>query len=389
LLSHGRRVAALAIEISRMAGYSAAMQPMLDQAGRFHHLLEMTIHSTPLCRLAWDVVCEDDGSQNAQRQREAVVGIVRLCNLVDEQFEALQFEYKDVETILDEIQSFAPLEGFDPALVEHFRQMQCRGFPQRIKLGEGLPVESGAARQVFGSFRQDREYEVSELAAAAVRDPVLAASLIGVANSSLYYPASRLSGVAQAISFIGTVQARKVMLAAALRPLFASAGLTRVWKHSVAAAQFCSALAGQTEFIGADEGLLLGLVHDLGALAVQFAPRKTRDMYARLLERGCPATYVERLLFGCDHGEIGAGILAEWNFSRHLIEAVQFHHQPERSDCVLAAFTYLMEAWSGLDEDLPSFNRMEDCLHRTGLSLEVLAQMETKDKALRTLRSIA
>ena len=389
LLNHGRRVAALAIEISRMAGFSAAMQPMLDQAARFHHYLDMSRHSTPLSRLAWSVVCGDEGTEDAQRQLEAVTGIVRLCNLVDERFEALPFDYQDVETILDEVQSFAPLEGFDPALVEHFRQMQCRGLPQQIKLGGGLPVETGAARQVFGSLGQDREYEVSELAAAAVRDPVLAASLIGVANSSLYSPASRLSGVAQAISFIGTAQARKVMLAAVLRPLFASAGLTRLWSHSVAAAQFCSALARQTEFIGADEALLLGLVHDFGALAVQFAPRKTSDTYARLLEGGCPATYVERLLFGCDHGEIGAEILAEWNFSRRLIEAVQFHHQPERSDSLLAAFTYLVEAWSGLDEDLPSFNRVEDCLHRTGLSLEALAQAGTEDKALKTLRLIA
>ncbi len=384
LFSHGRRVAALAMEISRIAGLSASLRRMLEEAARVHHSLEMTRHPTPLGRLAWNVACGDE-----EGQLETAAGIVRLCNLLDEQFEALQFDYKDADAILDDLQSFGPLEGFDPALVQHFRQMRCRCLPEQIRRGAGLSVEACAARQVFRALGEERDYDVWELAAIAVRDPVLAASLVAVANSSLYSPAGKFSGVAQAISYIGVVQARKVMLAAVLRPLFASAGLTRLWSHSVGAAQFCSTLAGQTEFIGAEEGLLLGLVHDFGALALHFAPSETRDRYARLIEQGCPATYVERLLFGRDHGEIGAEILAQWNFSDRLIEAVRFHHQPERSDCVLAAFSYLAEFWSGLDEDLPSFNRVEHCLSRTGLSLEALTQIGTKDSALKTLRSIA
>jgi HD-like signal output (HDOD) protein len=157
----------------------------------------------------------------------------------------------------------------------------------------------------------------------------------------------------------------------------------------VRAAQLGSALVGQTSLVGAEEGLLLGLVHDFGALAIQFAPRETRDISARLAERGCPATYVERLLFGCDHGEIGADILAQWDFPDHLIEAIRFHHQPERSDGALAAFVYLLEFWSGLDEDMPSFDRVEDCLARTGLSLEALTEIGTENGKLKTLRSLA
>jgi HD-like signal output (HDOD) protein len=318
-----------------------------------------------------------------------VAGIVRICSLVDEQLETLQFGYKDVEAIFDAIQRQAPREGFDPALVEHFRQMRCRSLPQQIERGDGLPVQAYAAREVFRLLGHEREYEVRELAATAARDPVLAATLLRVANSSLYSPASKLSAVGKAISYIGTAEARKVLLAAVLRPLFASAGLARLWSHSVRAAQLGSALVGQTSLVGAEEGLLLGLVHDFGALAIQFAPRETRDISARLAERGCPATYVERLLFGCDHGEIGADILAQWDFPDHLIEAIRFHHQPERSDGALAAFVYLLEFWSGLDEDMPSFDRVEDCLARTGLSLEALTEIGTENGKLKTLRSLA
>ena len=340
LLAHHRRVAALTTEISRLAG------PSPDTAG-----------------------------------------IARICKMVDEQFEALQFDYKDPDDILDEAENFAPFEGFDPALVALFRRMRYR-LPEQVRRGENFPVEAGAAREVFHALGRDRDYEVRELAGIAVKDPVLAGSLIRVANSSLYSPAARFTRAAMAISYIGTAQARKVMLAAALRPLFASAGLTRLWAHSVNAARLCAALAEKTECVAPEDGLILGLVHDLGAMAFEFAPPETRERHARLLEGGCPVTYVERLLFGCDHGEIGAEILAQWKFSGELVEAVRFHHQPERSESPLTAFIYLVEFWSGLDEDLPSFRRVEQCLSRTGLNLEVLAQTGTKDNALKTLRGL-
>jgi hypothetical protein len=279
VLSHCRRVTALALEIGRMAGLPASIEPMLGRVARSHHALEMTRSPSPLGRLAWNVVCggERDGRDPSDPgQLQALIGIVRVCNLVDEQLESLQFDYKDTDTILDEIQSFAPLEGFDPALVEHFRQMRCRSLLQRIRSGEGLPVEASVAGRIFRALGQERDYELRELEAMAVRDPVLAASLIRVANSALY-SAGKITRVGHAIQYIGTVQARKVMLAAVLRPVFASAGITRLWGHSVATAQFCAALAGQTQFVGAEEGLLLGLVHDFGALAIRFAPRETGD----------------------------------------------------------------------------------------------------------------
>lgn len=339
-LDHHRRVAALVMEIRRLAG---------------------TAPST--------------------------AGLVQLCRVLDGQFEALQFDYKESERILEEIETFAPFEKFDPALVEWLQRMRCR-LPGPVRRGENLPVESHMAQTVFRDLAAHRDYEVRELSAIAVRDPVLAGSLIRVANSSLYSPESRFTRASQAIAYMGTQQARKVMLAAALRPLFTSAGLVRLWTHSVSAAQFCAALAEKTENIPAEEALILGLLHDLGSMSFEFAPPETRERCARLVERGCPVTYVERLIFGYDHGEAGAEILTQWKFPPGLVEAVRFHHQPERSRSRLTAFLYLVEFWSGLDEDLPSFRRVESSLSRTGLTLETLAQTGTKDNALKTLRSL-
>jgi HD-like signal output (HDOD) protein len=333
--------------------------------------------SSGLGRLAWQVVGGDDARR--------IADIVQVCNLVDEQLEALEFEYKEIETILEEIQSFAAFEGFDPALVDHFREMRCRDFPGEFK----LPVEGATACRVFRTLREEREYEVRDLEAVALHDPVLTGSLLGVANSALYGRSDRVSTVGRAITSVGVVAARKIMLAAAMRPLFASAGLKRIWCHSLSSAPLCAALASHTGLLGAEEGLVLGLVHDIGAVAVQFLRRETLATYRNLQDGGCPVAYIEHLLLGRDHGEIGAELIAGWNFPDEFIEAVRFHHQPERSASKLPSLAYLAEFWSGLDEDLPSFGRIDACLARVGLTLETLMELGRQDSTLRALKTVA
>jgi len=372
--AHCRRIAALAVELGRRAGVAA--QP-LAQTALLHHSLEPLRHSSGLGRLAGQVVAGDDARE--------IAGIVQVCNLVDEQLEALEFEFKEVETILDEIRSFAAFEGFDPALVDYLREMRCRELPSVLK----LPVEAATARLVFRTLGAPREYEIHELEDIALRAPVLAGSLLGVANSAIYSRAQRASTVARAIASIGLIEARKVMLAAAMRPLFESAGLGPVWSHSLMSAPLFAALAAHTGLLSPEDGLALGLVHDIGAVAVQFLPREALVTHRNLVAGGCPPTYVERLLLGRDHGEIGAGLIAHWQFPEEFIDAVRFHHQPERSPSKLPSLAYLAEFWSGRDEDLPSFGRVEACLARVGLTLETLLEMGTRDSTLRALNAVA
>jgi hypothetical protein len=125
--AHCQRTAALAAELGRNAGVAA--QPLTD-AALLHHTLEPLRHSSGLSRLGWQVVAGDDSRR--------IADIVRICNLLDEQLEALEFEFKEVETILEEIQGLAAFEGFDPSLVEHLRDMQCRDFSGLLQ----LPVEA-------------------------------------------------------------------------------------------------------------------------------------------------------------------------------------------------------------------------------------------------------
>ena len=411
-LTASRRVARVAVEVALSLKLPGSLTRVLEEAALHHRQCEMG--PLGLARLAAEVcaarpapakpseavVSSDvaevlallggDRAAPGAPALQLVAEIVRLCAMLDSQLEALPFEYKHMDAILDELEGVVAFEGVRPALVESLRSFRCRDLKPEKEVWRRLPVQARQAQEVFRCLGSEREYEVRELEALAVRDPVLAGSLIQVANSALYSPERRIGTVRQAIAYIGTIAARQVLLAVVMRPLFASAGLARVWSHAVQMAQLCSALATQTGLLDPGAALLLGLVHDVGALAVRLLPRPILERYERLTGLGCcPPAYVEHLLFGCDHGEIGAGVLDGWCFPDLLIDAVRFHHQPERSVSLVTPLLYLAEFWSGLDEDLSSFVRVQECSRLTGVSLDALASVHVRPDALHLLRTVA
>jgi HD-like signal output (HDOD) protein len=114
-------------------------------------------------------------------------------------------------------------------------------------------------------------------------------------------------------------------------------------------------------------------VHDIGRIALQNQHRQGLTVYGRLAEQGCPAVYIERLLFGRDHAGIGSAVLHSWQFPDDLVEAVQFHHQPADSESVCAAALFAAEFWAETDEDLCPIRHLSVALSRVGWSREMLA----------------
>jgi HD-like signal output (HDOD) protein len=173
--------------------------------------------------------------------------------------------------------------------------------------------------------------------------------------------------------FIGTLDTRRLLLALAFQTLFASANLHKIWRHSVWMGRFCRALARLTGFAEPEEALLLGLVHDIGTVAIH-SKRQPVSVNERFTAGVFPQVYLECLRYGRDHAEIGAGLLAAWHFHPRVVEAVRFHHRPGDSDSVGAAALHLAEFWAEGDEDLPSIRHLAAAFSRTGWSADTLFQ---------------
>jgi putative nucleotidyltransferase with HDIG domain len=248
-----------------------------------------------------------------------------------------------------------------------------------------LPVFPAAARMALQVFLREN-WQASELGSIAQSDPTLAAHLIRAANSWAHSPRQAIATIPHAIAYIGAERTSRILCAASMKPLFTSAALRQIWNHSVEAAEAARQLAKASGSLDPEEAFLAGLVHDAGRLAMALLPAEFQARSARLIEKGCETVPVERALCGFSHAEAGAIALKAWSFPESLVQAVEHHHQPERSESKLAALLYLTEHWTNSCEDLPSFVRLKIASGRLGLTSGSLASFEVPED--RTLNGL-
>ncbi len=412
LTAHCRRVAVLAAEIAREVKLPPAGAVLLRQAALLHHLPPLLRDPAAVGRLLADVLGADreyasrisvvpsdvasvlrilHGRSHgpAAQQLSRVAAILQLSDLLDEQMQLLACEDCAPPGMWAGLEQISEFTLFDRMLLKDARRALTAGHDPVIGAGSDVAVQAGIARKVFSALAFQRDCEIRELEMLATADPVLAGRLIQVANSAIYSPLQRMGSVRQAIAYVGTGKTRKVMLAAALEPVFAGRGMHGIWKHSLRAAQLCETLAQSTGILDPDEALLLGLVHDIGRQATQRVAADRQSTFARLVRGGCPPAYVEQLFLGRDHGEVGWEVLRDWNFPEHLSAAVRYHHRPEATGSLPASIVYLVEFWTGGEEDLPSLSRLGAAMARTGVSGETLTDLAPRRGSLFELLSAA
>lgn len=395
--AHCRRVAALALEIASRLRLPAAELTLLEQAALLHHYPEEVLAPRSLERLLADLrtPAPSEGAAGALTAEvravlerfhcvrgRATAGkagllaeILEAANYFEERIQYLPFELRTVEQILDEIGWLGRDGVCRPAVAEAAASLPRVRLEELLLRVQRLPVFPAVALKAMElAGREDADTRQIERLVSS--DQVLAGKIIAAANASIYSPSRRIASLSQAVAYIGLEAARRVLTAAVFQPLFASSGLHALWKHSLETAQLAAGAAERCGQAPAAEAFLAGLVHDIGRLALEKLPREDGMAYARLRERGCDAVFAELALCGYDHGEAGAEILRLWSFPVPMVEAVQQHHWPERTESALAALLYLAEAGTGSGEDAPSWLRLRAAEERLGMTLEQAGEPE-------------
>lgn len=169
-------------------------------------------------------------------------------------------------------------------------------------------------------------------------------------------------------------------LAAALRGNFDSSRSHHIWNHSLDVAQTAQMLASNcARKVDPAQAFLAGLIHDIGRLAFSNMPAAFIERFRRLTGGGCPPVEVEMCLAGRCHGEVGSQTLAQWKFPRDTVEAVRWHHHPERSPLALTSLLYLAEFMTDSQEDLPSYIRFNSACRQVGFSMADLSELRHQD----------
>lgn len=163
----------------------------------------------------------------------------------------------------------------------------------------------------------DEMSDAREIARLVESDPSMTTKLLKVANSAFYGGLNAVETLPKAVVRMGMQTTKQLVLSFALRDVFQNQDkdiqtrMLALWKHSSHIAALCFVLARRVDGIEPEEALLIGLVHDVGTIAILNYIEK----YPELAED--PAALDQTIAHM--RGELGAMILREWKFAPAVV----------------------------------------------------------------------
>lgn len=205
---------------------------------------------------------------------------------------------------------------------------------QLLEETEGLVSLPEVAVQVT-RLVEDPNSSAEDIATAISREPALAARILRLANSPLYGMRSEVDTVARAVTVLGTLQVRDLVLASSAVHGFDGipnelVSMEDFWRHSLYTGLAARRLARQVLSGREESSFTAGLLHDIGKLLLYHQqPQVAVQAFLAVLNGDAPRiNLAERTLLGFDHGELGGALLERWELPPHLVAAARFHHRP-------------------------------------------------------------
>ena len=196
------------------------------------------------------------------------------------------------------------------------------------------PVTVQALEKVLA----DPDAGVIAVAAVINRDAALTARLFRVVNSSFFGVGRQVTRVDAAVNFMGVSLVRAIALAdGATRSFTVSPEVldldewnTHAVRVATSAREIALDICPQDRSL-ADEAFLAGLLHDVGQVVMAgVAPAEWKAIESAAAHDHLPLNDVERRAGRVSHALVGAYLLSLWGLPSSVVEAVAFHHTPER-----------------------------------------------------------
>ena len=180
------------------------------------------------------------------------------------------------------------------------------------------------------------ESSARDLTQAILPDQSMCVAILKIANSALYGRPKKVSSIETAIMVLGFNEVQNIVLSKSVIAGFSGIFkrnddiIDKFWDHSFTSALAARLIAENFSINLPGRFFIGGLIHDIGKLAMlltfpeEYPAEKWMTGFStqeKLLE--------EKQTFGITHQEVAAKLLKSWNFPENLIEALEFHHEPE------------------------------------------------------------
>lgn len=210
---------------------------------------------------------------------------------------------------------------------------QVRSFP-------GMPATAAKLMPML----QNPDSCASQIEDVLKYDPGLTANILKLTNSAYFGLPSRVSSVRQAIMLLGWKRLLQLVMTMCMSVLMKKPlpgyGLSRgeLWRHSVAVSVAADVLVKSLSITDADEVFTAALLHDIGKLVLGEYVQEDMGNIEQMVGKGISFEVAEFVVLGTNHAQIGARILENWSLPKELVNAVSWHHDPERCEhyCMLS-----------------------------------------------------
>jgi putative nucleotidyltransferase with HDIG domain len=201
-----------------------------------------------------------------------------------------------------------------------------------------LPVFNKVAQKAYNILQSD-SFTYDALAEIINLDPGLTTNILKTVNSAAFATSRKINDLKTAVSFLGKNQIASIVMMSASEDYFKTEiegyEILRgeLWEHSLAVGVICQILAGYVSDV--DKGTLFtaGLLHDIGKLVLNsFVVDEYDKIVHKVEDKKCSFLNAEHEVLGYTHAQVGAAVLRKWNFSKDIIDAVKYHHEPARTE---------------------------------------------------------
>jgi putative nucleotidyltransferase with HDIG domain len=179
-----------------------------------------------------------------------------------------------------------------------------------------------------------------EIVAHLIRqDPVMSAKMLQLVNSAFFASAGEVTDMLEAAMILGTERIKSLILLAGVffqynETVGIFPSIDALLAHSIQVGVYARAIAlGETKNAGtAEAAFTAGILHDMGKMILAGnMPERYKLVWAFRADRQISDHAAELEVFGATHANVGACLLASWGLPLPILEAVAFHHEPERS----------------------------------------------------------
>lgn len=215
------------------------------------------------------------------------------------------------------------------------------------------------------TLTDDPDSTIQDMENVVLKDQVLTAKILRLANSAFYGYARNISTISRAAVLLGFQAIKSLALASTVRTYLAdelkgySLEKNQLWTQSQTCAIVSRFIAKSIKYSNPEEAYIAGLLRDVGKTILnQHMEKEYLEVLSKVETGEMTFLDAEREVFGFNHAEIGEKVAVKWNLPETLVDAIGHHHTPELSNInpllvsivhIADAITMMMGIGLGLD----------------------------------------